>query len=267
MALNNADLFLVNQGGQSKKITYQNLKLNILEGRVSGGPLAGFRNQIINGDFRINLRGGTRTPGVGVYGFDRWKGHADGLEQIIEALPAGEFTLSWTGGGNGTFGGTTAVSPITETVAGGETSVVVPSDATDVQLEPGPVATPFELRPIGIELMLCERYYQSVSLDGIVYNANSDVVTARIVVPLKTAMRVSSPEYASREGRQRIRISNGAYSNTTSDSFVAIPSISGCNEPLGTLIVNVNRVADSGQNFVTIVGSNVETQFNLDAEI
>ena len=28
-----------------------------------------------------------------------------------------------------------------------------------VQLEPGPVATPFEQRPIGTELALCQRYY------------------------------------------------------------------------------------------------------------
>ena len=31
---------------------------------------------------------------------------------------------------------------------------------TGVQLEPGSVATPFERRPIGTELQLCERYYQ-----------------------------------------------------------------------------------------------------------
>jgi hypothetical protein len=31
---------------------------------------------------------------------------------------------------------------------------------TGVQLEPGSVATPFERRPIGTELALCERYYQ-----------------------------------------------------------------------------------------------------------
>jgi hypothetical protein len=30
---------------------------------------------------------------------------------------------------------------------------------TDVQLERGPVATPFERRPIGVELALCQRYY------------------------------------------------------------------------------------------------------------
>ena len=33
----------------------------------------------------------------------------------------------------------------------------------NVQLEPGPVATPFEHRPIGIELALCQRFYQARS--------------------------------------------------------------------------------------------------------
>ena len=33
------------------------------------------------------------------------------------------------------------------------------SHLTLVQLEPGPVATPFEHRPIGLELQLCQRYY------------------------------------------------------------------------------------------------------------
>ena len=33
-------------------------------------------------------------------------------------------------------------------------------DIAQVQVEPGPVATPFERRPIGTELALCQRYYQ-----------------------------------------------------------------------------------------------------------
>jgi hypothetical protein len=204
MALNNNDLFLVNQGGVSKKITYENLKTNLVADKAlweldgtdikpvddnnslvvnqdiqstsqNGGPLAGFRNQIINGDFQVNQRSGNRTPGVGVYGFDRWKGHASGLEQVVEALPAGEYTLSWVGGGNGTFGGTTNVSPITATVAAGNTSVVVPSDATNVQLEPGPVATPFERRPIGIELALCQRYFVRRPNNAFIYSSNATV--------------------------------------------------------------------------------------------
>ena len=34
-------------------------------------------------------------------------------------------------------------------------------DIAQVQLEPGPVATPFERRPIGTELALCQRYYDT----------------------------------------------------------------------------------------------------------
>ena len=39
-------------------------------------------------------------------------------------------------------------------------------DIAQVQIEPGPVATPFEQRPIGTELQLCKRYYNKVTLGG-----------------------------------------------------------------------------------------------------
>lgn len=42
-------------------------------------------------------------------------------------------------------------------------------DIAQVQLEAGPVATPFERRPIGTELALCQRYYYSVSTAGVSY--------------------------------------------------------------------------------------------------
>ena len=45
-------------------------------------------------------------------------------------------------------------SDVTDTTAGDFLYV------TDVQLEPGAVATPFEQRPIGTELALCQRYYE-----------------------------------------------------------------------------------------------------------
>lgn len=35
-------------------------------------------------------------------------------------------------------------------------------DFTAIQFEPGPVATPLEIRPVSVELSMCERYYQTV---------------------------------------------------------------------------------------------------------
>ncbi|MBX8827258.1 hypothetical protein [Ochrobactrum sp. SFR4] len=120
-------------------------------------------NWIINPDFTINERGGVKKPANGVYGFDRWRGHANGVEQIIEALPAGEYTLTWSGGGNGSFGGQTNASPIKITVAGGNTSVVVPATATRVSVVSGDATSsdPYVhcVRSVTIERMLCLRYF------------------------------------------------------------------------------------------------------------
>jgi len=46
-------------------------------------------------------------------------------------------------------------------VAGGDDSVYI----TGVQLERGSTATPFEFRPIGTELALCQRYYETLTND------------------------------------------------------------------------------------------------------
>lgn len=39
-------------------------------------------------------------------------------------------------------------------------------DLTNVQLEEGAIATPFERRPFGLELFLCQRYYEVVNIAG-----------------------------------------------------------------------------------------------------
>jgi hypothetical protein len=61
----------------------------------------------------------------------------------------------------------------------------------DVQLEPGSVATPFESRPIGLELALCQRYYEKsdlppiwsgmVTVGHVYYNHNRFKVEKRAV--------------------------------------------------------------------------------------
>ncbi len=46
---------------------------------LNSGPLAGFRNRLINGDFQINQRAfGGGALAAGAYGFDRWKAGAGG---------------------------------------------------------------------------------------------------------------------------------------------------------------------------------------------
>ena len=42
---------------------------------------------------------------------------------------------------------------------------------TNVQLEPGSAATPFERRPIGLELELCRRYFKTVTFNGGAFSA------------------------------------------------------------------------------------------------
>jgi hypothetical protein len=63
-------------------------------------------------------------------------------------------------------------------------------DIAQVQIEPGPVATPFEQRPIGTELALCQRYFQvltSLRLTG------NTTVGSELAWPIiyNTAMRAN----------------------------------------------------------------------------
>lgn len=212
----------------------------------SGGPLAGFRNRIINGDMRINKRGIAGTlPSTVAYSLDRWivssAGAAPSAQQSttssagnqlsntlavtgvagntgvnirhrIEAANCRDMagqtvTLSWwayqntgsamnvtcslsyaTATDNFTSVTFIATSSATSVPSGGNFTRItatfsVPAAATtglevvlfantptilggqvlgvaNVQLELGSVATTFEQRPYGMELALCQRYYQ-----------------------------------------------------------------------------------------------------------
>ena len=59
---------------------------------------------------------------------------------------------------------------------------------TGVQLELGPVATTFEQRPYGLELMLCQRYFQLLLNGGIGVSFTS-VLLGRVTWPLSVVMR------------------------------------------------------------------------------
>jgi hypothetical protein len=60
---------------------------------------------------------------------------------------------------------------------------------TAVQLEVGSVATPFEQRPYGLELSLCQRYYEYVNYNYIGYGAAGSAVGGTVKV---TAKRINA---------------------------------------------------------------------------
>ena len=195
----------------------------------------GFKNQLINGDFRVWARGLSWGDGSG-YRTDHWEGGGTGngpvskvtntlggscpnafswggsvsttLTQPVELaevgnmapfVPSSTWTLSFLqsgtvssvslsfNDGSGNFNaGEKIVNDVTPTSLGGNRyslTFTIPSDQTiassrtnlgvrfnkntldtilltAVQLEPGPVATPFEIIPIGTELALCQRYFE-----------------------------------------------------------------------------------------------------------
>tara|TARA_R110002126_G_scaffold107463_1_gene242852 strand:- start:57 stop:1214 length:1158 start_codon:yes stop_codon:yes gene_type:complete len=105
-------------------------------------------------------------------------------------------------------------SDVTDTTAGDFLYV------TDVQLEPGPVATPFEQRPIGTELALCQRYYEEVDgefrNDGALGGTNISVGhTWFCTVPKRIAPTVSvlsqSATNASNMSSVTVKSVNGAF--------------------------------------------------------
>lgn len=130
--------------------------------RVHSAP-----NVLRNPFLRVNQRGGTRTPGVGVYGYDRWRGHANGLEQpvLAENLLPTTYTLSWGGGGNGSLDGSVyAPSPITKDLsatvnASNNVSVVLPSGFTWAKLERGDLVTDCDLPDEEAEKRACMAYF------------------------------------------------------------------------------------------------------------
>jgi hypothetical protein len=183
---------------------------------VTNAPDSGFsfRNRLINAQGLINQRAyasGTATTTANQYTVDRWRvvtsgqnltftttnnevtftAPAGGVEQVIEGLnlESGTYVLNWEGTATATVGGTAVAKGGTVTVVGGTNTTIRFIGGTFIrpQFEAGSVATPFERRPYGTELALCQRYFQKfihgsfVSLTG----------SFSYYVPWKVSMRVA----------------------------------------------------------------------------
>lgn len=160
---------------------------SVIENGFIDSELNTSKNKIINGAFNINQRvvSGTVILSPGQYGHDRFKGGASGctytfassggvttitisagsLVQVIEGinLETGTYALSWEGTSQGKIGaGSFSNSGVTGSVTGGADLNIEFNTGTlsKIQLEEGLVATTFEKRLYGLELMLCRRYYE-----------------------------------------------------------------------------------------------------------
>ena len=203
---------------------------------LNGGPLAGFRNLLINANPIINQRSFTNGADAAAnsYTLDRWKASvanqniswtdvsgvrtvntpSGSLTQVVEAVNnlGGVHTLSWTGtatariNGTGILNGAQVTLPPNTNI----TTQFTSGTFSQPQLESGPVKTPFERRPYSLELALCERYCLFNEYKGA--GISDGVSTAIFTLPEIASLRSQSPTITA--------IGTVSYYNTASGDFV-----------------------------------------------
>lgn len=222
---------------------------------LNGGPLAGLRNCVINGAFSVNQRAyvsGAATT-AGQYTLDRWKVTGTGgvtfsttankttvtipsgqtLQQVVEGLnlQTGTYVLSWEGTAQGRIGGGSygASGAVTASITGGTNTTIEfnTGTVTNVQLELGTVATPFEQRPYGLELSLCQRYLPVLSNDGY-YGAglSTSATLGYAIVPWQVQPRIA-PTGLTATGGGLIAVNAAGSSVTITSVSINSPSVAG----------------------------------------
>ncbi len=200
-----------------------------LQFSVGSAGGVGDRNLLVNSNFVVNQRAyisGAATGAANQVTIDRWRvvvsgqsitfgsaspdrvvnAPAGGLEQIIEAgwVAGGVYTLSWTGTATAKVNGVAILSGANTASLPANTAVTIQfaSGSIDkVQFELGTVATTWQRRPPGTEMLLCQRecqksYQLSVgpgvaTSNGAAYGSGNinNVIThnIRFAVPMRVA--------------------------------------------------------------------------------
>jgi hypothetical protein len=227
------------------------------------GQLSG-RNLIINGSGRINQRGyvsGAATTIANQYTLDRWRvvtlgknlalsgtaagytmtAPAGGVEQVIEGINivGGTYVVNWTGTATCTVGGTarTKGEAFTLTANTDYTLRMTGGTFTNLQLELGSIATPFEQRAVSHEHSLCQRYYETGSLGIQSASQGTTLMTANFKAKKRSAPTIALTDVLASNVSSRNIINNG---DTTSSLIInAVASAAG-----GYVIVNWSASAE-----------------------
>ena len=91
-------------------------------------------------------------------------------------------------------------------------------DIAQVQLEAGSVATPFEVRPLGVELLLCQRFYQTAAFNAYAVNANFGSYNPDYYYPTTLLCTMRASPTITRTGVTDSGVTGGIV-GTTKDSF------------------------------------------------
>jgi hypothetical protein len=271
---------------------------------VSAASAGSPTNLLLNANFAINQRvyvsGATLASGS--YGFDRWKSNfatttltftgstqgqsltiniGGGLQQVIEQglVPAGTYTLSWTGTATGRVynsGGTApsyAASPVTFTADGTAnvvvefTAVGVTKTLSKVQFNAGTNTTWALATPtLQTELAACQRYFyrlSSVGTDSYMSYATGQLwTTSAAIVQLNyiSTMRIKpTATFTTASG----------FLLATNSATGAVTSFSVSDTGFQTIQITANTASALGAGYaVRLVSNNNTTSYiELSAEI
>jgi hypothetical protein len=139
----------------------------------------------------------------------------------------------------------------------------------NVQLEVGPVATPFEQRPYGMELALCQRYFEVLPQAGtgsLQASFASGIVTtatnATVVLPYKVNKR-ATPTLSSSgtAGSFRVYAANGTDLTVTGLAYIGVG--------LETVVINATVGSGLVAGNATLLGRRLDTsaQIEISAEL
>jgi hypothetical protein len=210
---------------------------------------AGVRNVVLNGDFRVNQRGyaGANTSTANEYTFDRWRvivsgqalssaadgtgllitAPAGGVEQLIPAteIAGTTYGITWEGTATASVNGTSVTKGqiLTLPIATQVSLKFFSGTVTRVRLEPDR-AQPWEARPLALETVLCQAFYeQSAALITLYSGASSSTSTLRLRVPkrasptftISSATGVSTTPVAGASGIDQLTITTTASGNVS----------------------------------------------------